>query len=108
MVIREIFINIDVIRPDTLLKNTGEPHAVICFIIDLVKCGFVNFKSAFFITNGIIAIPAQSDIEIDAAIAEPTTSISHTRRKNERKAMVKRFEQILIIILIFTNPLIRR
>ena len=107
-VISEMFINIETIRPETLLKNTGEPQAAISFIILKEILGFVNFKSAFLKTKGIRVMMAQLLIEIEVARAEPTTSILSTKRKKSKRPMVRRFEKMFINILSFTKPLIRR
>ena len=74
----------------------------------MVKMGFTNLRSACLVINGIIAITDDTHIETDVASAEPTTSILQARRKKLRSPSVKRLQNILIIMLVLTNPLIRR
>jgi hypothetical protein len=108
IVIRQIFISIDVILPDILLKNTGEPQAVICLNIALENRGFVNLSRVLPLKNGIIAINEQVLIEIETARAEPTTSIFKQSKKKLKSPKVARLEDIFMTILVFTYPLILR
>ena len=55
-VIKDIFIKIEVSRPAILFRNVGEPQAKIFFSIPTLNLGFMNFKSALPLTNGVIAI----------------------------------------------------
>ena len=98
----------DVTRPETLLRKTGDPQAAICLIIVALNFGFVNLRTVFFCTNGIIATNEHVHIEIEVASAEPTTSILKYKRNIDKSPNVRRLQPIFIIILVFTKPLIRR
>ena len=68
----------------------------------------MNWSSVFFRKKGIIATIEHSDIAIEVASAEPTTSIFSTKRKKESSAMVATLEPMLMTMLVLTYPLMRR
>ena len=76
--------------------------------MDLLNLGFVNLSSALPRKNGIIATNEQMHIDDDVARAEPTTSISNTKRKSDKSPIVATFEPMFITMLVFTYPLILR
>ena len=76
--------------------------------IALLNLGLTNCNRVFLLKKGIIAISEQRHIEIHIARADPTTSISSTSRKTDNKPIVAMFEPMLIAILVFIYPLIRR
>ena len=107
-VISEMFIKIEVTRPEILLRNMGEPQAAISLNISMWNLGFVNCKSVLRRKNGIIATIEQRHIDTEVASAEPTTSISSPIRKKVRRPRVARLDATFMTMLVLTYPLIRR
>ena len=99
---------IEEIRPETLLRNTGDPQAAISLINATRKCGLVKHSNVFLRQNGTIAATEESHIAVQVATAEPTTSIFSTNKNSTNSAMVSRLQAILMNILVFTYPLIRK
>ena len=66
-----------------LFKNAGIEHFAISLIIFVLNFGNVNFKVAFFNTNGVNAIIAHTNIETQSAMrqsdAEFSNAISNLR-----------------------------
>ena len=105
---REMFIRMEVTRPEILLRKEGLPQAATFFTRAAVKFGFTNFSRARFPTKGTMAAKEQVHMEMDVASAEPTTSMPQPSRNNASRPMVRKLLTTLMTMLVFTYPLIRR